>query len=564
LQKAETPAPAVSDAESKTDDVANNGAAEAEKAEPVREPEIMDIDDFGEAAELDENSSLYQEFKHVFAKFQEPTASENGALTIIDKPKVFYDEDDDIPSEDEEKVKKAGKKAKKLARTMTVAQLKSSVEKPELVEWTDPSSSDPLLLLAIRANRNVVPVPGHWSLKREYLSSKRGIEKPPFALPKYIASTGISATRDATLEREANMSLKQKQRERVQGKMGKLDIDYQKLHDAFFKFQCKPPLTRYGEVYYEGKEWETNLKHLRPGVMSEELKNSLNIPPGAPPPWLINQQRYGPPPSYPGLRIPGLNAPIPPGAQWGFHPGGYGKPPVDEHNRPIYGGDLLGTQAKEQEIFKEEKIDKSMWGELEAQEEPPEEESEEEESEYDEEEDEEAETVESSAASPAAISRGGSEQPVERTIETFGEEAAPPRRRSSEAAEDSGPKSLYTVVSEQKGKIEGFMGGSKRYDIKSAEEQARARAPVLGEERGTKRKAGDVDVSVDVDALERGDKLSKNQARQLYEESTETQNAKNPWKHMDEDLDDLIEEESRKRLKKDKEDRDRRRERQRR
>ena len=30
-----------------------------------------------------------------------------------------------------------------------------------------------------------------------------------------------------------------------------------------------------------------------------------------PPPWLVAMQRYGPPPSYPNLKIPGLNAPIP-------------------------------------------------------------------------------------------------------------------------------------------------------------------------------------------------------------------------------------------------------------
>ncbi|KAK8936919.1 hypothetical protein KSP39_PZI012828 [Platanthera zijinensis] len=43
-----------------------------------------------------------------------------------------------------------------------------------------------------------------------------------------------------------------------------------------------------------------------------------------------DHQRYGPPPSYPQLKIPGLNAPIPPGASFGYHPGGWGKPPVDE------------------------------------------------------------------------------------------------------------------------------------------------------------------------------------------------------------------------------------------
>lgn len=41
-------------------------------------------------------------------------------------------------------------------------------------------------------------------------------------------------------------------------------------------------------------------------------------------------QRYGPPPSYPHLKIPGLNAPIPYGAKFGYAHGDWGKPPVDE------------------------------------------------------------------------------------------------------------------------------------------------------------------------------------------------------------------------------------------
>ena len=90
----------------------------------------------------------------------------------------------------------------------------------------------------------------------------------------------------------------------------------------------------------------------RPGQLSEELRIALNIPPLAPPPWLLSMQRYGPPPSYPLLKIPGLNAPIPEGAQWGYNPGGWGKPPVDELNRPLY-GDVFGLTAKpvEQQVF---------------------------------------------------------------------------------------------------------------------------------------------------------------------------------------------------------------------
>jgi hypothetical protein len=64
----------------------------------------------------------------------------------------------------------------------------------------------------------------------------------------YIADTGIATQRDAIKEKEETQTLKQKSRERVQPKMGKIDIDYQKLHDAFFRFQTKPKLTSFGEV----------------------------------------------------------------------------------------------------------------------------------------------------------------------------------------------------------------------------------------------------------------------------------------------------------------------------
>jgi splicing factor 3B subunit 2 len=113
------------------------------------------------------------------------------------------------------------------------------------------TASDPRLLVEIKAHRNAVPVPMHWAAKRAYLQGKRGMEKPPFQLPSYIADTGIATQRDAVKEKEASSSLKAKTRERVQPKMGKIDIDYQKLHDAFFKYQVPPKMTRFGEMYYE-------------------------------------------------------------------------------------------------------------------------------------------------------------------------------------------------------------------------------------------------------------------------------------------------------------------------
>lgn len=55
--------------------------------------------------------------------------------------------------------------------------------------------------------------------------------------------------------------MKSKMREKVRPKMGKIDIDYQKLHDAFFKWQTKPKLTIHGDLYYEVREvWEWGLR----------------------------------------------------------------------------------------------------------------------------------------------------------------------------------------------------------------------------------------------------------------------------------------------------------------
>ena len=79
-------------------------------------------------------------------------------------------------------------------------------------------------------------------------------------------------------------------------------------------------------------------------------------------------QRFGPPPSYPHLKIPGLNAPIPVGAEWGYHPGGWGKPPLDEFGNPIYGG-LWNPETDRAAIVDlgELQARKDLWGEFQEQ-----------------------------------------------------------------------------------------------------------------------------------------------------------------------------------------------------
>ena len=48
------------------------------------------------------------------------------------------------------------------------------------------------------------------------------------------------------------------------------------------------------------------------------------------------------------VQVPGLNAPIPPGTQFGYQAGGWGKPPVNEAGEPLY-GDVFGQFADEED-----------------------------------------------------------------------------------------------------------------------------------------------------------------------------------------------------------------------
>lgn len=59
------------------------------------------------------------------------------------------------------------------------------------------------------------------------------------------------------------------------------------------------------------------MRVFRPGQLSDELKTALGMNEYSPSPWLIHMQRFGPPPSYPHLKIPGLNAPLPENGNYG-------------------------------------------------------------------------------------------------------------------------------------------------------------------------------------------------------------------------------------------------------
>ena len=404
-------------------------------------------------------------------------------------------------------------KRRKELRRMKVAELKQHCAKPEVVEVWDTSAQDPRLLVFLKAHRNTVPIPRHWSQKRAFLQGKRGIEKPPWELPDFIRATGIQKIRDHYAEKESEKSLKQKVKDTKTARMGRMDIDYQILHDAFFVYQTKPKMSKVGDMYFEGKEYEVSVGR-KPGKLSEELKSALGMTDGGPPPWLINMQRYGPPPSYPHLKVPGLSAPIPAGAQFGYHPGGWGKPPVDELGVPIYGDVFGNTKTKVSEATPYDvAVDKTKrFGEIEDDFE--EEESEEEVEDVEEEQVEEEEVEEQGEEEPD-LDAGVPEEP----------ETLDLRKKSD------GPKSLYTVLQTQEASVgaDQIVGSSHTYVV-----------PGEGDKKRKTRGSG-VEVTLDAEALGDEGLQDEEAIRAAYEKTVAAKKAA----EAPEDFSDMVAEHAR-------------------
>ena len=188
---------------------------------------------------------------------------------------------------------------------------------------------------------------------------------------------------------------------------------------------------------------------------------------GAPPPWLINMQRHGMPPSYPLLKIPGLSAPLPPGASYGYHAGGWGKPPVDERGVPLY-GDVFGVAAAEaaaQAAASNEVVDKTThWGDL-----RPDSDSESESEDESEDESEEEEAADAGALSEEQLAAGissGIASSVAAGLET--PDAINLRKGKA-------PAQLYTVLEQKEASVgDAMMGSSHTYVVPGEQQQAGA------------------------------------------------------------------------------------------
>lgn len=416
---------------------------ESETANPEETNNTKESIEYNSSNPVDDY--LFQQFSSIFTKFQgieeEKNDIEDNQLDL--KGDVYYSSDESDASDTDSKPVSSRQLRK--STKVPLALLKSATKFPQLVDWYDVDAKDPYLLVALKSQPNVVQVPEHWTAKREFLSQRKGIDRPPFQLPKYIQDTGIQDMRGTD-----DRNLRQQQRDKVQPKMGRLDIDYQRLHDAFFKYQSKPRLFGYGDLYFEGREGEDfkdEVLGLKPGVISSALRKALDLPDNnrVAPPWIALMVKLGKSPSYKQLLIPGVD--------------------MEYDNKGYRDSGLNANVVREH------------WGKL----------TEESESEEEEEESEEEEEVQNDELQEDEEEVSDDEQPVKVAITEVGRNGRQVTK-SAPIKSDDGPKSLYTVLEEKQMAGDGILDSKGGYKLGNEKEEVIAEEIEKVEEKEKKFK----------------------------------------------------------------------------
>ncbi len=254
-----------------------------------------------------------------------PTDEVNQKIEELALRRSEISTEEDAPAEEEKVAKKNTAEApkgesnntKRKRHRFTPEELSAAVgpKLSQLVEFHDCDARDPIFTVLVKGVRNTVPVPRHWESKSRFLKRQTDRESGDYVVPGFIRETGVAAIR-----------LNPEKASKVFAEALQLAFKFPNPDDA-----NKTKLTRLGDVFHEGKDTRSLRYDFVPGAMSARLKKALGMKEDSsvpqPPPWLIAFQQMGRlPPSYPNSKIPGLNAPLPEGAQWGMSVGQWGEP----------------------------------------------------------------------------------------------------------------------------------------------------------------------------------------------------------------------------------------------
>lgn len=201
----------------------------------------------------------------------------------------------------------------------------------DVVESSDGNTTDPLFTVAMKVqHRGSVAVPRHWDRLHPFLSNQADREKAA-VVPLRVQRLGVAQLR-------ASKEKKKHQEVDHIAFMSCFLTGSPLQHHGFGMDQPPYLCSTVGDVFYEGKWMPPPALagtgtgeggQLLPGELSSTLRDALGLRDRhSPPPWLYAMQKLRRlPPAYPDLWIPGLNAPIPLGAQWGKGVGQWGEPP---------------------------------------------------------------------------------------------------------------------------------------------------------------------------------------------------------------------------------------------
>lgn len=249
---------------------------------------------------MNENDPMIDMYSRVTARFKRPR-EENKGVNLSPDPnsnsnlcsqyasriEASEEEGDSKPP----MVLEPSRKQLRRISKPTLPELKNATTRPELIEWFDVDAPEPYFLVRLKTLPNVVQVPSNWQQRSEMPQFSL---KPQYELPQNITD---AYTQDAR-------------------KGDKLDVDYDKMHDAFFSDDTKKPeltLLPYGRVVdlklrkaYKPTSSPSS-SHLSsravgPPPPSQKLLKALGISNQDPLPWEAAARRLGPSPGYAHFR----------------------------------------------------------------------------------------------------------------------------------------------------------------------------------------------------------------------------------------------------------------------
>lgn len=241
--------------------------------------------------EIKEDDPLYEMYQQVSQRFKRPFNNQENDSEKLDsntKPSQVEQHEDAPNSEPETSTEKPSRKQQRQQQKPLLSDLKKYSNRPELIEWFDTDAAHPEFLVKLKTLPNAVQVPANWQSRSE-IPQFNG--KPKYELPANIRETGIEEQR--VLSRESK----------------RLDVDYEKLHDAIFsangrKLAEPVDMLEYGRVAdlryrtrsYRPKQQPEVLS--KPTEVSPKLMKALNINPGDPLPWEQAVEKFGVAPGY--------------------------------------------------------------------------------------------------------------------------------------------------------------------------------------------------------------------------------------------------------------------------